>query len=722
MKINDKIKKIISINRLVLLVCLVLIIATSILYWQVSEHEFINFDDTAYVTENPQVQKGISIDNIFWAFSFEGTQYAYWHPLTWISHMVDCEFFGLSSGKHHLMNVFFHLANVMLLFFVFRKMTGTLWRSAFVAALFALHPINVDSVAWLAERKNLLSTFFWLLAMIIYFYYVKKPNIPKYILLVSVFILGLLSKPMLVTLPFVFVLLDFWPLKRFQIIPTKAIEKKTEGISEHFKYQGESITRLILEKVPLVILSVITIVISSLSISHGGSSITAEMVPMGLRIENATASYILYMWKMIWPHNLTFYYPYPHYVPLWQVAGSLIILLMISLFAVRFMFRAQYFIVGWLWFIGTLIPVSGIMQGGLWPLIAERWAYVPFIGLFIMIAWGLPDLISGWRYKRETLSASAAIVLLILMAITWKQVGHWKDDWSLFPYGIKVNSENFIAYANLGKAYAKQEEYEESIYYYEEALRLSPNSLPGLKDLGMVYINLGQQEKALYYYAEAVHHYPKDIAANFKLGEVYETMGDMDNAIKQFSQVINLDPSIAMAYYNIGVISAKKGEVDKAIQYFSRALRVNPNNAPQHFKQALRINPDPYKARMFLTQVLDYTKKMDEMIERLEQKRLKEPENPDVLHKLAVLYSLCGENGKALNMLFAFVKVQPDNPDGYYNIACIYARQNNINESIRWLQESFAKGFNDVELLAADNDLENIRGTEYYRKLMNTGL
>ncbi|MBU2621995.1 MAG: glycosyltransferase family 39 protein [Proteobacteria bacterium] len=357
-----------------ILIGIILFIMTFAVYRQVINHEFITFDDGIYVTDNASVKKGISLRGILWAFSLtEKYDSPYWHPLTWISHMLDCQLFGLNAGMHHLTSLLLHAANSLLLFYILSSATGDLWRSAFVAALFALHPVNVDSVAWIAERKNVLSTFFWMLTMLSYVFYTRRPNILRYCVLILFFVLGLLSKPMLVTLPFVLLLFDYWPLERFDL--------KQSGLHKKILY-------LVLEKLPFFIISSYSVYISTVSLKLTRNIISTDYVPMQLRLENAIVSYAAYIGKMVWPSGLSIYYPFPASIAVWKIIASLILLVSVTIFVLFKMRRFRFLGTGWFWFIGTLIPVSGIVQGGLWPEMADRWAYVPYIGLFVIISWG----------------------------------------------------------------------------------------------------------------------------------------------------------------------------------------------------------------------------------------------------------------------------------------------------------------------------------------------
>jgi tetratricopeptide (TPR) repeat protein len=729
-----KVKEIFTGNRKTFLIILLIITGTLALYAQVVTHEFVSFDDDLYITQNDQVKSGLSWKNLQYALGF--SKVTYWHPLTWLSHMLDCQLFGLNSGIHHLMNVLFHILNSVLLFIVLLKMTGSHWRSAFAAALFALHPVNVDTVAWVAERKNVLSTFFWMLTMLSYFQYTRAPGLYRYILVVCIFILGLLSKPMLVTLPFVLLLMDFWPLQRIRIVFENADRKSKEA--KAFRYEGAAVSRLIVEKIPLLIFALAVIVISSLSIRYGGFQIDTLRVPMGLRIENALVSYVLYLGKFLWPTDLTFYYPYPEFVPLWQVIGSGILLITISAAALKYIFRAPYFLIGWLWFLGTLVPVSGIMQGGLWPEIAERWAYVPYIGLFIAVSWGIHDILHGRPWGKKVFLGAAAAVLLVLMVLTFRQIGYWKDDLTLFTHGIEINPKNFCAQNNLGNYYVSKKNYKEAAYRFSEALRMNPTDVKVMENLGRLYYDTGDKDRSIHYYLEALQYNPRSVKASFRLGTIYSERKEFDKATGYFLNVIKQEPEHASAYYNLGVIAAQKGDKEKAAEYLSTAIKLDPrdaeshysfgivlmnqgkvNDAISHFRKAIKIDPKNKEAGNSLAMALNLQKKIQkDTLAQLEQRRRKEPDNPELLQKLAVVYAMNGRNADALDALQRFVRIQPDNPDGYYNIACVYAKEGNVDEAVLWLKKSIDKGFKDWNLLQKDEDLVKLRSTLFYKNLV----
>ena len=368
---------------------LLLAIAVIAIYWPVTDHQFINFDDDLYVTDNTQVKNGLTTKGIKWAFQINDR--GYWQPLTWISHMLDCELSGVNPGWHHFHNVMIHLVNSMLLFLLIYHLSGGFYRGLLVAAIFAVHPLNVDSVAWIAERKNLLSTFFWILSIFLYKRYVDKANLARYALVLTSFFLGLMVKPMLVTLPFVFLLLDFWPLKRTRCSFQPTMESEAAW-SDKTEFQPTAISKLVIEKIPFLFLSFGSVCMAIFSTRQIGEIVAVDSVPMILRIGNGLISYVCYVGKMIWPFNLAVYYPFPESFPAWLSIGAAVLLVAVSALCLRFLASKPYLTVGWFWYLGTLVPVIGIVQGGLWPAMADRWAYVPLIGLFIIISWGWPIL------------------------------------------------------------------------------------------------------------------------------------------------------------------------------------------------------------------------------------------------------------------------------------------------------------------------------------------
>jgi len=558
-----------------ILVCLFIVIITLAVYWQVRNHSFCNLDDSPYVQHNPHVRNGVTLEGITWAFSFPG--YDYWHPLTWVSHMLDCHLYGLVPGMHHQINMILHILNSMLLFLVFKRMTGAIWKSAFVAALFALHPLNVESVAWIAERKNVLSTFFWLLTMLIYSYYSQRPRFYKYLMIFFVFALGLMSKPMVATLPFVLLLLDYWPLRRFKL------DNKNNQKSIKSGFQWPLPLRLILEKIPLFALSIVGIYFSSLALQRLGLVISTASVPMKLRIANALVSYSRYMIKMIWPHNLAVYYPYPQTLPLWQVAGSGALLIFISVLVFRKIRSKPYLTVGWLWYIGTLVPAIGLVQAGLWPAIADRFVYVPLIGLFLIIAWGVPDLAVRWRHGKKKLAVIAAVILANFMVTTWLQVGYWRNSITLFKRAIDVTENNYIAHHKLGEALEAEDRTAAAVRHYSEALRIKPDFFATHLNLGIILRREGKLNIAIGHFLKVLNLKPDSVEAHNEMGISLKKQGKFDEAIGHYYEALRIRPDYANAHNNIGVVLALQGNDKAAIYHFSESLRIDSKYSDAYF-------------------------------------------------------------------------------------------------------------------------------------------
>jgi len=380
-----------------LYICLALVLATFIAYEPMRHNGFVNYDDDVYVTENRNVNRGITAESVFWAFT--NPHRSMWHPLTSLSHMLDCQLFGLVPFWHHLTSLLFHIAGTLLLFWILKRMTGAVWLSAFVAAVFALHPLNVESVAWVAERKSVLSSFFWMLTIAAYLRYAERPGIDRYLLVVLVFCLALMAKPMVVTLPFALLLLDYWPLGRFQWGRQSREESSMQSESAKVSYRNSPSWRLVVEKIPLFILSAVLSVITFIAQKSGGAVMWTDSLPLNFRIPNALVSYLTYIGKMFWPSRLAVFYPHPRgTVSIWLAVVVALLLLALSIWVIRSARSRRYLLVGWLWYLGTLVPVVGLVQAG-GQARADRYMYLPMIGLLIIITWGLCELAAKWRYR-----------------------------------------------------------------------------------------------------------------------------------------------------------------------------------------------------------------------------------------------------------------------------------------------------------------------------------
>ena len=599
-------------NRLPRLVYLVLIFVTLVVFHQLPSYDFINLDDNLYIYENTRVQAGLTLEGVAWAFStFEAYN---WHPLTWLSHMLDFQLFGLRPGLHHLTNLLFHLANTALLFFVLRRMTGALWRSGFVAALFALHPLHVESVAWVAERKDLLSTFFWFLTMWAYARYAERPGLNRYLPVLLFFAFGLLAKPMVVTLPFVLLLFDFWPLGRMQFHQVGNDSRPLEPRVPVF--------RLVWEKIPLFTLAAISIVVTFAAQQKGGALKSLEAFPLTTRIANALISYVSYIGKMIWPQNLAVYYPHPAAVPTWQAAGAGLLLICLSALFIWTSRKRPYLAVGWLWYLGTLVPVIGLVQVGSQAM-ADRYTYLPLVGLFVALAWGVPSLLARWHHRQSILAISATILLVSFTVCTWLQLRHWQNSLTIFQHTVNVTTDNYFAHNNLGVALARAGRLGEAVDHYHVALRIKPYQAEVYNNLGNALEAQGNVDEAIRRYTEALRIEPDNAKAHNNLGNALASRGNVDEAISHYSEALRIEPDYAGAHYNLGNVLAERGNVEEAINHYNEALRIWPdwagahNNlgvalerrgnfkeAIRHYYEALRIKPDYPKAKDNLERAL----------------------------------------------------------------------------------------------------------------------
>jgi Flp pilus assembly protein TadD len=568
---------ILNIRREVLF-CFFLVIATLAVYWQISTHRFVVYDDPTYVAENPYVLKGISWEGLEWAFSFKSKDKTHWHPLTWVSHMLDIQLYGPAAGSHLMINLIIHLLNSMFLFLVFRKMSNRFWESAFIAALFALHPLSVESVAWVAARKNVLSTFFWILTMLSYIRYAQQPNLARYGLVFFVFGLGLMAKPMLVTLPFVLLLLDYWPLARIQkgifarYLPSVCWPAKNSDFAK------APLWRIVMEKIPLIVLSISSIFISSLALHQYGDLVPVHSVSMGLRISNAIVSYLAYIGKLLGPFHLTCFYPFPDTIPIWQVFLSLLFVTGVTVIAAMVIRTKPYIMVGWLWYLGTLAPVIGIVQAGLWPAIADRFVYVPSIGLFMIAAWGLSDLHRRWQPKRMWWVTGAALLILLLMSLTWRQAGYWRDSLTLFRHSVAVTRDNFLSHYALGYAYEQEGDKAKALQHYRESLQINPAQVDVLYNLAGIENATGSYDQAIHYYQRVLLLDPDDFETHNNLANAFFRQNRLDEAIDHYRSAIRIKPEYALAHRNLGAALIRNGQSKEAAHHLRETLRLNPRD------------------------------------------------------------------------------------------------------------------------------------------------
>ena len=594
-------------------ITLSLIAVNVVIYAPLRHHDFINYDDPQYVSQNAPVLGGLTWHSVWWAFTT--TSFSNWHPLTWISHMLDVQMFGMNPGAHHLVNLALHIANSILLLGVLYRMTGALGRSAFVAGLFAAHPLHVESVAWISERKDVLSTLFWMLTLWAYAWYVRRPRRSRYLLVVALFALGLMAKPMLVTLPFILLLLDFWPLRRVTLAPRPVNDpiRGSRWLSLAKQLSGN--VHLVLEKLPLFALSVASSIITFIAQQRGGAIVQLGAFPWKYRAANALVTYFAYIGKMLWPARLAAFYPYGDSLPAWLVAGAALGLIGATIMVVREARPRPYLPVGWLWYLGTLVPVIGLVQVGSQSM-ADRYTYVPLIGLFIIVAWGVPDLLARWPHRRPVLSAAAVLTILVCAVSARGQVRYWENTNTLWEHALKVTHGNYVAHNNLGVALASQGRVDEAIAQYSEAVRLKPDFAEAYYDLGLGLASQGKVNEAIAQYSEALRLNSNYAEAHNNLGVALAGQGKISDSIAQYSEALRLKPDDAVAHNNLGNLLARQGKVDEAIAQYHEALRLKPDFAQAYYdlglvlagqkkvdeaiheyREALRINPGYQQAR-----------------------------------------------------------------------------------------------------------------------------
>jgi tetratricopeptide (TPR) repeat protein len=551
-----------------LVICLALIVITLSLFMPVRNHQFVDYDDDTYVTNNPHVATGITGANIIWAFTT--TSEANWHPLTWLSHMADVEIYALNPRGHHLTNIFIHAASTALLFLLLFRITGATWRSCFVALLFAVHPLHVESVAWVSERKDVLSCFFWFLTLILYARYVTERNIRGYLLVLFSFILGLMAKPMLVTLPVVMLLMDYWPLGRFEPAPAS-------GLRNLFG-KGSPLPLLLKEKIPFLVCSILSSAVTIYAQHEGGTIRSFIADPLVFRIENALIAYSRYIAKTIWPSDLAMLYPMPPTLPLWQAIGSLLFLVIISILTIRARKLHPYFPLGWFWFLISLFPVIGLIQVGSQAM-ADRYTYIPITGLFIMTAWGVSEVTGRLRHRQVILALLAGAVIAASSAATRVQIGYWRDSISLFQHTLQVTDNNHVIHYDLGLIYAARNELEKAELEFLSAISIKPYFSKAYNNLGSVYFAQGRLGEAEKYYKMGIAINPNNSEPYFNLGLLYNQRSNNADAERYYKMALAVNPLNEQALNRLGVMYLEKGELDKAIVQFEEALRINPVNA-----------------------------------------------------------------------------------------------------------------------------------------------
>lgn len=631
-----------------LAVCALLLLATGLVFGQTVRHEFINLDDNIYVYQNPHVLHGLNGQEILWSFAH--SHFANWHPLTWISLMLDYQLYGLNAAGYHLTNVLLHAATAILLFLVLQQMTGALWPSAFVAALFAVHPMQVESVAWVTERKDVLSGLFFVLTLGAYLGYVRRPfSILRYLAVVALFALGLMAKAMLVTLPFLLLLLDYWPLGRMGSTPGATV-------SAAGNLRPQNLWRLILEKVPLFALAAVCCA-ATLWI-QGESLAPNERVPLLWRIGNAAISYVVYLATFCYPAGLAVLYPPPSPDGLiWKVSAAGLVLASISAAALLARRRYPYLLVGWFWFLGMLVPVIGVVQVGL-QTVADRFTYLPQIGLGIALAWGMADAACRWPGRRWVCVAAGSVMLAVFMGCAWHQASFWRDSESLWTHTLACTRPNSAAHNAFANALVDRGRLDDAVAHYRQAVDIRPDLAPAHYNLAVALDNLGRFEEAIAEYEQTLKLTPGDAKSHYNLGSIQLTHGQLERAIEHFQEAIRLEPAFAEAHYNLANAWFVRGRLEDAVEEYRETLKIRPN-----FANAL------YNLGLALANL----RRWDDAIAEFRRALQVQPEFAEVHNSLGYALAVRGHSDEAVEHFRAALKIRPDFVEARENLNRVLA-------------------------------------------------
>ncbi len=692
-------------------VCAFLLLAVALVFGQTIRHEFINYDDPDYVYDNPPVAGGLAAAGIVWAFTHFHS--GNWHPLTWLSHMLDCQLYGLHHpGGHHLTNVLLHAASALLLFLVLRGMTGDLWPSAFAATLFAIHPLHVESVAWVAERKDVLSGLFFMLTLAAYAGYARRPfSLLRYLLTTALFVLGLMAKPMLATLPFVLLLLDYWPLGRIGATTSRSREQ-----SPLLRQGPSAIRRVLLEKLPWLALAAVSCTATYLAQSSAGAVV--QRLPFPSRIANALICYVAYLGQFFCPLGLAVFYPYlQNSLPIWKVIASLALLVGISLAAMAGRRKCPYLLVGWLWHLGMLVPVIGLVQVGSQAM-ADRYTYLPQIGLYIALAWGAERVSRHWPYRCWVVGAAAALAVMSLAWCAWQQASYWKNSETLWRHALACTSKNWLAEGNSAILLAGRGRVDEAIDHYLEALKIKPDYELAHSNLGVVLAGCGRVDEAIAHYHEALKITPDDALAHNNLGDALASQGRADEAIDHYQKALETKPDFAEAQYNLGVVLATHGRSDEAIDHYQKALKIKPDyaeahsnlgaalagrgrldEAVAHYRRALEIKPDNAEIRNNLGNALANRGQVNEAIAEYRKALEIKPDYAGAQNNLALALAGCGRVDEAIANYQAALKINPDNVNAHRNLAVVASGRKKILAALAQRRELLRSRPQDATLL-----------------------
>jgi len=671
----------ISPEKQKLIIYIVLILATLAVFWQVNQYDFVNLDDQIYVTENGNIQSGITREGFRWAFS---TIYAeFWHPLTWLSLMFDNQLHSLNAGGYHLTNLILHIMSTLLLFWLFNRMTGAIWRSAFIAAIFSLHPLRVESVAWIAERKDVLSAFFWMLTLCLYVYYTEKPVIKRYLLAFLGFVCGLMSKSMVVTLPVIMILLDYWPLGRLGL---KNTENNLAGVA-----QGKRLLWLLWEKIPYFILSA---VFSILTIyAQPKVHISGWPYPLESRIINAIVSFVIYLEKTFWPYDLAVCYPFFGQVPVLQILIAISLISVISVVIILTRKRLPYLFVGWMWYSITILPVIGIIPVGN-NAMGDRYIYLPSVGIFIMLAWGTPLLFRSEDLRKNILLPAGVFFIAILAFLTWHQCIYWKNSSELWSHSLHVTKNNnnniYLAHNGLALALFAEGKTDQAFVHYNEAIRLNPAYARAYNYRGVAYAKLGQYQRAIEDFNETIRLRPNYADAYNNRATTYVNMGRYQLAIKDYNMAITIKPDYADAYNNRATAYVNMGQYQFAIKDYNMAISVKPDYA------------DAYKNREFVYSKLGWQHTLEDYNEAI---RLR-PDYAGAYNDRGVAYAKLGQDQRAIEDYTKAISLKRDYVDAYNDRGVAYAKLGQNQRAI----EDYTKA---ISLKRDYVDAYNDRGVAY---------
>jgi len=676
----------------VVLVGLALAVTTVGAYSYLAKCEFTNYDDPHYVTDNSFVNTGLSYENAKWAFT-SGYR-SNWHPLTWLSHMLDCHFFGLNPAAHHLHNLLLHILSACLLFLFFYKATGSMWSSAFVAAGFALHPLHVESVAWVSERKDVLSTFFWMLTMLAYLRYVRGRRVGWYVVTLAVFALGLMAKPMLVTLPFVLLLIDYWPLGRFEVGSTKS-RPVASSLAARRK-----VVYLIVEKVPMLVLVAASSVVTFLVQRGGGAVASTRNLTLGMRIENAVVSYVAYIWDTIWPSRLAAFYPHPlDTLSILQIATSAGLLLGVSAVVVLAAKRHKYLPVGWFWYLGTLVPVIGLVQVGNQAR-ADRYTYIPLIGIFIIAAWGATELAGRVKRSRVLLSSVGLAVMLGWAMMTHLQVRYWRDSGTLFERAIAVTAKNHVAHTHLAHYLRDEGRLAEAIKQFQLALKIRAANPDALNGLGLTLLRLDKPDEAVTWLTRALEINPAFGDALVNLAVATAQTGDSERAAAYLRKSLAIDPRSYRAHANMGILLGRMSNTEEAVEHLEAAIRLNPNEhtsyynlgqirlnqgdlnrAAECFSKAVEVKGDYAQAYDKLGQVMARQGDIDRAVEYYNRTIEIDPKFTEAYCNLAASLLEMGNTERAIAVLSKAANIDPNSVNAHLYLGLTLAQEDRFVEA-----------------------------------------